>query len=405
MSRVLFRTLIGFMVTLFSVLSCSSLQTQATSNPNEITVIGEAPIYQGDREIAKQRALKDAKVNAVRKLIGEEINQRVKISNSESLGSSLLSKTDAFVKSYEILSEKTRMLNTQPMLQLTVHCVVEPTKIATEVDALLQDVGNPRILVLIETHEGPKVIAPATPGNTAEAVLIEALRKSGSKVVDASSASRTIPKSLADPDSFDSNFSSLVDKAAQTGAEVLLLGKVETTDQPALREVNGQPLQRPIYSSAATGTYKLVLLWGDGKIIGSGTKDGRGPDVTQEVARDNAVKDWSKAVASGLPEMLRDEWFDVTENNSIILKFTGLDANLATQFRDDLLDFTAAKDINVRTSSVQGSEWEVIYPGKDQQFVDELVYKKDSGFHYLGSGLQMKIDSVSRGTVNLRFVH
>ncbi|XDD51732.1 lipoprotein LipL46 [Leptospira sp. WS92.C1] len=368
---------------------------------NKVTVIGEAPIYNGDKQIAKQRALKDAKINAVRKVIGEEISNKSKASDGESLGSSLLSKTDAFVKNYEIIDETEGKIDTQPMLKLTVRCEVEESKISTAVDNLLADVGNPRVAVLVLGQMAGAPIIPAGPNNFGEAEIIKALKKNGNKIIDPALTAKKVTKNQVDAEKVEG--SPLIKILAEMlQAEVLVLATVETQDQQTLESVNGKALERPIYNTAATGTYKVVLLWGDGKIVDSGSADGRGADITQKVSREKAVTEWATSVSKKVNKQLKEEWFHLTENNPIVLKFTGLNADEATKFKDDLTEFTAAKEINVRTSDEKGSEWEVIYPGKDALFQEELVYKKDRGFSFLSSK-SLEVKSATRGVVTLEF--
>ncbi|EPG75224.1 putative lipoprotein [Leptospira fainei serovar Hurstbridge str. BUT 6] len=370
-------------------------------NGDQITVIGEAPIYNGDKANAKQRALKDAKINAVRKVVGEQITNKSQASDGESLGSSLLSKTDAFVKSYDIVDEAEGKIDTQPILKLTVRCTVEESKISTAVDSLLADVGNPRVIIVIPSTVAGQAVPPLTPNNIAEAEIAKNLKKAGNKVVDAATAAKTVNKSQVDPTNVDAG-SPIVAQAQASGAEVMIIGNVETEDQPVLTSIGGKSLDRPLYNTAATGAYKVILLWGDGKIVDSGTGDGRAADITQKVSREKAIAQWAESVAKKVNKQLKEEWFNLTENNTIILKFTGLNADESTKFKDDLTEFTAAKDINVRTSDSNGSEWEVTYPGKDALFVDELVYKKDRGFTFLATK-NLTVKSATRGVVTLEF--
>ncbi|EPG66675.1 lipoprotein LipL46 [Leptospira wolffii] len=375
-----------------------------TREGNTITVLGEAPIYNGDKANAKQRAIKDAKINAVRKVVGEEISNKSQASDGESLGSSLLSKTDAFVKTYDIVDEAEGKIDTQPILKLTVRCTIEETKLSTAVESLLADVGNPRLVVLIPSVVGGTPVPPLSANNIAEAEVIKALKKAGNKIVDPSTASKTVKPSGVNADAIgglDAG-SPIIAQAQASGAEVLIVGTVETEDQGQISNIGGKNLDRPIFSTAATGSYKVVLLWGDGKIVDTGTGDGRGADITQKVSREKAVAAWAESVTKKVSKQLKEEWFNLTENNTIILKFTGLNADEATKFKDDLTELTAAKDINIRTSDVNGSEWEVTYPGKDALFMDELVYKKDRGFSFLASK-KLNVKSASRGVVSLEF--
>ncbi|MCE9500241.1 MAG: lipoprotein LipL46, partial [Leptospira sp.] len=192
---------------------------------NQITVNGEAPIYQGDKALAKTKAVKDAKNTAVRKLIGEEISSKAGVADGESLGSSLIAKTDGFVKSFEVLSEETYKIDTQDMIKVTVRCIVEESKLNTAVDALMADIGHPKTMVLIKVDMGGSIQNPGSANNTAEAMMIDILKKGGNKIVDPGVARKLLssnPKAAADADPDDiKEGSPLITIAQDAGAEVL----------------------------------------------------------------------------------------------------------------------------------------------------------------------------------------
>ncbi|MCZ8237942.1 MAG: lipoprotein LipL46 [Leptospiraceae bacterium] len=383
--------------------SATTKTTDATASSNVAVVQGEAPIYQGDSALAKSKALKDAKLNAVRKIIGEQITQKTGVADGQSLGSKLYGKTDAFVKNYEILGEENFQLNTQPMLRLTVRCEVELTRLSTAVDQLLDDVGNPRMVVLVGGTIGSKSLKLGDPKNQAEAELSEALRSRGNKIVSSNQISNLMKKNPSlqnlSLDDIESG-SPLVEVAQEAGAEVLVIAYVSSKDQGKVKLPGGKEMD--ILSSAVTGPYKMVQLWGDGKVFGSGSSEGRGADLTMEVAREKAIQDWAKLVGDKAGKQIKQEWFKLTEENTVILKFSGLPAEEAISFRDDLIEFTSVKQINERKSDVSASEWELTYPGKESMFSEELSYKKDRGFRYIGK-YELAIVSSKRGEVVLKF--
>ena len=395
---------------LLLTLSCATRGTrEGVRDGDTITVIGEAPIYQGDKQLAKQKAIKDAKVNAVRKLIGEEISSKTGVMDGESLGSSILSKTDAFVKRYDIVNERTYQMDTTEILELTVRCKVEESRISTAVDGLLADIGNPKIMVLVKGMQDGRPIVPGATNNKAEVEIINELRKNKNNVIDINVARAQINKNksgLKNLSYSDVSGSPLVHMGQDAGADVLIIGEVELNKQPVFKtQPNARmPQGATFYSAASTITYKIVLLWGDGKVLPGGSYDGRGADLTQNVAYDKATIEVAKKVGQKVSRTLKDEWFQMSESNSIILRFKGLDLEEATKFSDDLKEFTGVKQINQRNTDVSGSEWELIYPGKETMFSEELVYKKDRGFSYLGKKV-MSIDSSSRGIVTLSFTN
>jgi hypothetical protein len=365
--------------------------------------MGEAPIYQGDLALARNKALKDAKLNAIRKLVGEQITEKSGVSDGQSLGSKLYGKTDSFVKKYEIISETPWKLDTQDMIRLNVRCEVEATKLSTAVDALLDDVGNPRIAVLVQSTIQGKAYQIGSATNIAEAELIEKLRAKGNKVVDSSQLTALLKKNPAlaklDLNSVEEG-SPLLSLAQDSGAEVLIIGRVETTDQKPIVLPGGK--KTDFLSAAATGPYRIIQLWGDGKIFGSGSHEGRGADITQEVSREQAVKDWAKLVSEKVAKQIKDEWFKLTEQNTVILKFKGLELEDAINFKNDLAEYTSVKQINDRKTELNDSEWELTYPGKESMFAEELLYKKDSSFRFLAKKV-LNMKSSKRGVVEIEF--
>lgn len=402
--RLRFAPYTGILV--LTILACAG-SNSAQKNPslpdNVVTAMGEAPIYQGDLALARNKALKDAKLNAIRKLVGEQITEKSGVSDGQSLGSKLYGKTDSFVKKYDILSEEQWKLDTQDMIRLNVRCEVEATKLSTAVDALLDDVGNPRIAVLVQTVVNGKSYPIGSATNIAEAELIEKLRAKGNKVVDSSQLTALLKKnpSLAKLDLTSvEEGSPLLTLAQDSGAEVLIIAKVTTTDQKPVVLPGGK--KTDFLSSAATGPYRIIQLWGDGKIFGSGSLEGRGADITQEVSREQAVKDWANLVSVKVGKQIKDEWFKLTEQNTVILKFKGLALEDAINFKNDLMEYTSVKQINDRKTEMNGSEWELTYPGKESMFAEELMYKKDSSFRFLSSKT-LNINSSKRGVVEIEF--
>ncbi|TGN18158.1 lipoprotein LipL46 [Leptospira idonii] len=394
---------LGILLLILGCASSASAEKPQNLPENVVTAMGEAPIYQGDLALARNKALKDAKLNAIRKLVGEQITEKSGVADGQSLGTKLYGKTDSFVKKYDILSEEKWRLDTQDMIRLNVRCEVEATKLSTAVDALLDDVGNPRVAVLIQSTVQGKSYPIGSATNIAEAELIEKLRNKGNKVVDSSQLTALLKKNPAlaklDLNSVEEG-SPLLTLAQDSGAEVLILGKVVTTDQKPIVLPGGK--KTDFLSSAATGPYRIIQLWGDGKIFGSGSHEGRGADITQEVSREQALKDWSKLVSDKVAKQIKDEWFKLTEQNTVIFKFKGLELEDAINFKNDLQEFTSVKQINDRKTEIGGSEWELTYPGKETMFAEELMYKKDSSFRFLSSKT-LNITSSKRGVVEAEF--
>jgi hypothetical protein len=391
----------SFFVFLGLIPSCTNpkKETSLSTNPNVVTTTGQAAIYQGDRNLAKTKALLDAKRTAVRKVIGEEISSRTKISDGQSLGSSLLSQTDGLVKSFEILSEKDGMWDTQPYLELVVRSEIEKSKASLAVTQLLQDVGNPRIAVLLWADTKGLKSIPGSGDNQVEAVAIEALQKQGNKIVGTKPIAEKL-KSLGQSANDLKEGHPILYSLQDLGAEVLLVGSVKVQDQPA---PNIPGVNISTFSAAATGSYRIIQLWGDGKIIGTGAVDERGAEFKEELARESAGKKWAEALGKKSSSQIRDEWFRMLDGNSLVFRFKGLGIDQAISFKNDLMEYTGVKSVNDRKTSPDLSEWELTYPGRESDFVEELTYKKERGGFRFSQKYNFDFTGVKKGQIEGEF--
>jgi hypothetical protein len=388
-------------LTFYFSLNCTPPKKESpqSASSNVVTTTGQAAIYQGDRNLAKTKALLDAKRTAVRKVIGEEISSRTKISDGQSLGSSLLSQTDGLVKSFEILSEKEGMWDTQPYLELVVRSEVETSKASLAVTQLLQDVGNPRVSVLIWADVKGNKFTPGSGDNQVEAVAIESLRKQGNKIVGTKSLAEKL-KSLGLGAKELKEGHPILYSLQDLGAEVLLVGSVAVQDQPA-PNIPGMSIKT--FSAAASGSYRIIQLWGDGKIIGTGALDERGAEFKEELARESAAKKWGETLGTKSSSQIREEWFKMLDGNSLVFRFKGLGIDQAISFKNDLTEFTGVKSINDRKTSPDQSEWELTYPGRESDFVEELTYKKERGGFRFSEKYQFDFTGVKKGQVEGEF--
>jgi hypothetical protein len=119
-----------------------------------VVVTGESPIYEANSAQAKERALQEAFVAAISKVMGTFVTAESFTQNFVSIDRSVLNKTKGYIKTYEILE-----LQEQPdYLVLKVQVVVSKQSVADDLTALgilLDAMGNPMAVILGEDEGLP----------------------------------------------------------------------------------------------------------------------------------------------------------------------------------------------------------------------------------------------------------
>jgi hypothetical protein len=203
---------------------------------------------------------------------------------------------------------------------------------------------------------------------------------------------------------------SIKELAVKAGADVLIVGNIET---------NPQTSTIPQFKSyQATGTINILSLWGQGEIIGtySGQSVG-GIGVTDLQAAQESVKRFAVGperdpekkpggFVKFAHQKLQDKWAELTRNNKIILKITGLDPAKAGIFRDDLIERTSVKNVNEISTSKNEIIWEVIYPGSSFALRDTLSFYGDNPAIFLvvkQTGKKIEVLDTKRGEIRIVF--
>lgn len=380
----------------------------------EITVYGEAPIFTSV-SAAKNKAKEDACRKAIEKCIGNEVASYTQVGDGQSIANEIFSKSQGVCKNDRVLEEQEYMLDTIKMIKLFVKFQVEKTEIQNQINLMQKLVGNPKIIVLLREEyiipgNAKKVYDFSSRDGVAASQIRNIFISKGYDVLDPSSIARSISNSEAvaqDPSKLSND---IKDLAVKAGADVLIIGNIETKPQTSAA---------PQFKSyQATGTINILSLWGQGDLIGtySGQNVG-GIGVTDIQAAQESVKRFAVGTERD-PEKkpggfskfaiskLQEKWSQITKNNKIIMKITGLDPAKAGIFRDDLIERTAVKNVNEISSSQREIIWEVIYPGREFALRDTLSFYGDDPRMFLvvrDTKKKIKIKDVGKGQIQLSF--
>ncbi len=236
-----------------------ALAATATATEQEITTVtvqGEALIQSANLPQARQRALQEAFSAALTRVMGVYLTADSYTRNFESIDRNVYSRTEGYIKTYEILKEA----SAEGLIELTVRVEVstEPLKDdLTSLGILLDAVGNPVTLV---QGEEQGLEAPIS------------VRKFGEELA---------------------RHGFQVQSAESTPHEVLvqLNGRVQSTN-----EVGGLGMYSAIVSLEATASWQP-----GGRTIGSVAESANGAGLTVEAALKDA---YGKAAEKAFPALL-----------------------------------------------------------------------------------------------------
>lgn len=376
-----------------------------------IATTGEAPIF-ASISAARDKAKEDACRQAVEKCIGEEVASVTGVADGQSIANELFTQARAICKNDQILGEEQYLLDTTKMLKLNVRFDVKQVDIRDTINTMKELAGNPKLMILIreEYNLPPKRVEGFTSRNAkAASTLRDFFVSKGYTVLDSRSVARGLNEAdlAANPQSVPA---SLKDRAAQAGADVLIIGRIEV-DPQNISALRGSDFK----SFRAEGNVTMLALWGYGQILGEFSESQPGAHINALSAARAAVENYTRGRDERNPDglarfafrRLENEWGSITRNNKIKLSISGIDEKEAGVFRDNLQEATAVKRVNPISFDQGGVVWDVTYPGRSFALADTLGFYGDNPTMFSALRFnckQMKVDSVKRGEINLRFV-
>jgi hypothetical protein len=198
------------------IIPITSISRATETTTQTIIIYGESPIYDDKVVPARQRALEDAFRNAVRKILGTMVTAESYTQNAISIDDSIVTKAKGYIKTYEILEEQ----KDEEAIFLKVNVVVSVEPIKDELTAmkiLIESMGNPRIILLID-EEWQETVR----NSYAAEQLTKALTSKGFNIVDPFSTGNLTEKEIMN--AFETgNFKGLDSDKLQ--ADILMMGK------------------------------------------------------------------------------------------------------------------------------------------------------------------------------------
>jgi hypothetical protein len=193
-------------------------RTEQEENLISVSAEGFAPIKDGNKNAAREAARRSAYRDALEKALGAYVEGITRMQNYEVVQDKVFSQTSGVVKDFEIVSEK---VDEDGILYISARCGVSAVALDGVLGpAMIDALGNPRVMVLIDERIGDR-----TPFlSTTEGEVLRVFEKAGYLIVDPSQAEALKNIDLAAARKSE-NPDLLRDVARTFQADVLIAGK------------------------------------------------------------------------------------------------------------------------------------------------------------------------------------
>ena len=325
---------------------------------------GKAQIYQNDIAFAKDRALRDAKKDAISRKLGDLIRSRTITESGVWVKGEISSQTEGLVKDYTIISE----VNEGELLRVHILADVYESNLISQVEKLLSDWEKPVLFSIIQ-EQYSKDKHEVYDNDTTQTVSSYFLNKG----FDVNKTSTWQSKLKLPVDSTE--ISSLIAKNTFVDFDLLVFGNVLCTDSGKVK-VNG--IQSDFNSAQITMTLSIFDIHTQ-RVV-----------ATSALQKPNAHTSFDTACKLGIAEKIGPELLDNLFNQmihkwgkeygsgrSIFMELTG---NFTYKQIYELKiaitnELRGVVDVIERHFDTHKTILEVIYTGKVADLTEEILNK------------------------------
>ena len=361
----------------------------------EVTVKGQAAILNNDKLAAKEKALDDAKRNAVEQVAGVIVSSESLTENFELISDNIYSQSKGYISSYKIVKEGISPED-KDVYFVEIKAKVSNKKLEKDISAinlLYKSLGKPKFLLMIaeqnfdeKTPSGWWNNAKATT-NSVETVIIDELSKKGIKFVDG----RTLKDKLAKYSAFK-NIDSVTTKDILSisklhDGDYIIYGSVIATVKDGLSGTK---------SGFAIGTLKLVKS-DTGEVVGTiELKDRNNKDHNPEhyrgeatnrpnsiIAAEDAFSAFGKRASKQILKKILKHWLkQANSTREISLKIKGLTYSDYKKLKSHLLELRGVKSVGEFGMVNKIASLPVNYKGKATELLDLIMSKPVKGLRF-----------------------
>ena len=274
----------------------------AHAEVKETEVEGVAAVVSGDKAMARDRAIDDAKRKAVEQVAGAQVSAESISENFELVEDRIYSRASGFVKTYQIVTE----LEAEGVYRVKIKAQVDSAAIADDLALLFQD--KPRVIVMVaEQNIGSKgfsywwgnsgfVADLAMMQNT----LIEKWQPRGFKFVDPAllAGKLRVKGAMQKPDVADEHAVLL---GRDADADVAVVGQVLVSDAGPVMD------GLKMHSYQAVGSIRVINI-DTGEIIAVADDTAAAPHVDPNVGGRTAIKSLAAKLSDKLEKKILTQW-------------------------------------------------------------------------------------------------
>jgi curli biogenesis system outer membrane secretion channel CsgG len=212
----------------------------------ELVAEGVAAIFGGDKGIARDHAIEDAKRKAVEQGVGSVLQSESKVENFQLVYDKISSKATGYVSSYKIIDEQ----SDASLYRVTIRAVVRMADLQNDISGIINMVesqGRPRIMVLIrDARPGSEDLADPEMTSDLETMIIDSFVSKGFPVVDEEMVRQNLTNDQIKLIMSGDN-KTAAELGRKIGAEIVVAGKATATEEQKSDPYTNQP--RTVYST------------------------------------------------------------------------------------------------------------------------------------------------------------
>jgi len=381
----------------FALLVCGSvLVAQTPAGGTQVESTGLGAITYNDIPAARDRALDDAKRKAVEFVLGTMIDAQTRVENYQVMEDRILSWTRGYVRNYKILSEGKTAAD---MYEVKMLATVDQANVEKDFEAvqnLLQSMGNPRVMFLIDEQNIGDTIDRyhyfQVDMTATETALMNKFLEKNFQVIDPGTVRQNKERDAVIA-AINGDSKAAASIAAALDAEVVVTGK-------AVAKVATGVNLGGMKSCQASITARVIDA-DVGTVIATSSKTAAYPHIDEIVGGTKAIEKAANQLGDELMARILEKWRSRVYNaNTVKLLATGVATyNEAANFRG-ALGFAARgiKAVNQRNLAGNTAEYDVQIQGNADQLARELDGRVLANY-------SLAVQNVTANKIMIKLVH
>lgn len=378
------------------------------STPVNSEMVGEAEgiamIFDGDKALARDRAIDDAMNKLVKSKLGTTVEGRSLVQDFALVESIVEAKSTGMVKNWSVIKERAET----DAYFVTIKGEVYPAAVNETIEATLKNYGRPKFMILVkESFDGLN----KNPGETVtEHAMMDIMGNAGFEFVDSAMTAELLRKERTRMGkALDGKIGEDVQELLldDLGAEVIIVGTARTTDQTGALAGYSKNMK----SKQANIMLKAIDVY-TGRVLASKVHNAPGVHIDADTASKNAIMnclgsknmlgkndDEGKFVSGDFMNQITRQFLKSATGRMIMMTVSGLNFNDMTKFRDALQGrVRGVSKVYPRGQIGTASKIEVEFAGKTHDLAQELMAKADK----FGFSIEVKEQKPNKLVIHAR---